>query len=175
MRAWVQRKEREVEALKPFTCASGFFALLCIAALAVVFAPVSAAADHEMITGSVAFTANRLCVDPIRVEESFNEMMHTFYDNDGDAIRLSFTGVVTIKFTNLTNGATYSPNSSGPGTVDLASGQSIVRGSNGAIVDANGNLIATNGRLVLDADGNIISIVGHQADVCTKLGSAPAP
>lgn len=161
--------------MKPFGCVSGFFALVCIAAVAGVFAPVSAAADHERITGSFAFTTNNVCVDPIRVEGSFNEMMHTFYDNDGNAIRLSFTGAVAIKFTNLTTGATYSPNSSGPGTVDLASGQSIVRGSNGAIVDANGNLIATNGRLVLDADGNIISIVGHQTDVCTKLGSVSAP
>jgi hypothetical protein len=167
--------EREVEALKPFGCVSGFFALACIAAVAVVFAPVSAAADRERITGSFSFTTNNICVDPIRVKGSFDEMMHTFYDNDGNAVRISFTGAVAIKFTNLTTGATYSPNSSGPGTVDLASGQSIVRGSNGAIVDANGNLIATNGRLVLDADGNIISIVGHQTDVCTKLGSAPAP
>jgi hypothetical protein len=135
---------------------------------------VSVAADNFKITGSLALTTHD-CVDPIRVEESFDEMVHLFYDNDGNAIRLSFTGKFKMRYTNLTTGATYSPNSSGPGTVDLASGQSVIRGGNGVVFDSNGNLIATDGRLVLDADFNIISIVGHQIDVCTKLGSAPAP
>ena len=118
--------------------------------------------------------ATHTCVDPIRVVSSYDEVMHTFYDNEGNAIRLEFTGKVTIEYTNLTTGATYRPNSSGPGRVDLLSGQVVLRGSNGSMFDANGVLIATNGRAVLDLDGNIISLTGHVVDVCQKLGSSPA-
>jgi len=74
-----------------------------------------AAADNFKISGSYAFTDNALCSVPIRVAGSYDEMMHTFYDNAGDAFRMSFTGKVLVTYTNLATGATYSPNSSGPG------------------------------------------------------------
>ncbi len=51
----------------------------------------------------------------------------------------------------------------------------MIRGGNGAVFDSNGVLIATDGRIVFDASGNIISIVGHQNNVCDELGSTPAP
>ena len=95
--------------------------------------------------------------------------MHTFYDNNGNAIRLAFTGKVVITYTNVRTGVTYRPNSSGPGTIDLQTGQITTRGSNGAFFDANGNLVATNGRTVLDASGNVISITGHSTDICARL------
>src|SRR4051812_16728923 len=153
--------------VKAFGCVSGLVA----AVVALVIVPISAAADNFKISGSYSFTANHLCADPIRIEGSYDEMVHTFYDNSGNAVRMSFTGKVTVKYTNLSTGKTYSPNSSGPGTLDLATGQTVARGGNGTMFDSNGNLIATDGRVVLDASFNIISIVGHQTDVCTKLGS----
>src|SRR5262249_41676670 len=48
------------------------------------------AADNERITGVASFIAHHLCIDPIRVESSYDEMMHTYYDNGGNAIRLQF-------------------------------------------------------------------------------------
>jgi len=143
--------------------------------VASILVPVSAAADNTKLTGSFSFTDTTFCVDPIQLAGSFDEQMHTFFDKDGNAIRVSFTGKVDLTYTNLNTGATYSPSSSGPGTVDLRSGQTVIRGGNGAVFDSNGVLIATDGRIVFDASGNIISIVGHQNNVCDELGSTPAP
>lgn len=153
------------------------FASLLTASVAIIgaFAMSAAAADNVRISGSYSFVAHKTCVDPVRVAGSYDEMQHTFYDDAGNATRMAFTGTVRVTYTNLTNGSTYSPNSSGPGTIDLATGQTVIRGGTGTVFDSNGNLIATDGRLVLDADGNVISIVGHQTDVCTRLGSSPAP
>ncbi len=151
--------------------------VLTIAALlasASVTAAGSAAADNTKISGSYSFTAHHICTDPIRVVGSYDEMLHTFYDTSGSAVRLSFTGKNLITYTNLTTGATYSPNSSGPGTIDLRSGQSVIRGGNGFLFDSNGILVATDGRVVLDADGNVISATGHVVGVCEHLGSTPA-
>src|SRR5438270_11749020 len=131
------------------------------------------AADNTKISGSYSYVDNGLCADPVQVDGTYNEMIHSFYDNAGNATRFSFTGKVTVTYTNLTNGSTYSPNVSGPGTIDVATGQTAYRG--GATFDSSGHFIATDGRVVVDAHGNIISIVGHQTDVCSMLGSSPAP
>src|SRR5262245_11996444 len=56
------------------------------------------------------------------------------------------------------------------GTVDLLTGQAILRGSNGFIVTDQG-LVLTHGRLVLDVDRNVISITGQQTGVCAALGT----
>ena len=147
----------------------------CVVAAAVIGVGSPAnAADNRRISGDYAFTATRLCVDPIHVEGTYDEMMHAYYDANGDAIRLSFTGTVTVKYTDLVSHNTFSPNSSGPGTTDLATGQTIVRGSNGTIFTDEG-VLATNGRIVFDADGNIISITGKQTGVCEALGTTDAP
>jgi hypothetical protein len=34
--------------------------------------------------------------------------------------------------------------------------------------------VATDGRIVLDADGNPISVIHHQASVCEALGTTAA-
>jgi hypothetical protein len=135
---------------------------------------VALAADNEKIAGSFSFTSTRICADPVLVDGSYDEQMHTFYDSSGVAIRMSFTGTVRISYTDVATGSTYRPNSSGPGTIDLRSGQTVIRGGNGAFFDANGNLVAADGRAVLDADGNVISFVGHAVDVCARLGTTPA-
>jgi hypothetical protein len=134
----------------------------------------SQAAGNEKITGSFSFTDSRTCATPIQVAGSYNEQMHTYYDNAGVATRLAFTGKVQITYTNLSTGATYSPNSSGPSTVDLQNGQTVLRGGNGALFNNDGNLVSTDGRVVLDASGNVISLTGHSTGVCTQLGTAPA-
>ena len=131
------------------------------------------AADNFKISGSYSYVDNGICADPVQVDGTYNEMLHSFYDNAGNGTRVSFTGKVTVKYTNLTNGSKYSPNVSGPGTIDLATGQTVYRG--GGVFDSSGRFIATDGRLVVDSHGNIISIVGHQTDVCAMLGSTPAP
>jgi len=141
--------------------------------LAGVVAMSAVAADNFRISGSYSYVDNGLCADPLQVDGTYNETIHSFYDNAGNATRVSFTGKVTTRYTNLTNGATYSPNTSGPGTIDLATWQTVYRG--GGIFDSSGRFIATDGRLILDSHGNIISIVGHQTDVCSTLGSSPAP
>jgi hypothetical protein len=86
------------------------------------------AADYERITGSFSFTDDFFCADQFLVEGSYDEVMHTYYAKFGKAIRIAFTGDVRITFTNLVNGMSYRPNTSGPGTVDLSTGQSIVAG-----------------------------------------------
>ena len=143
------------------------------AVLAGAVATGAGAADNFKISGSYSYIDNGLCAAPVQVDGTYNEMIHSFYDKDGNATRVSFTGKVTYTYTNLTNGATYSPNASGPGTIDLATWQTVYRG--GGIFDSNGRFIAADGRLVLDSHGNIISIVGHQTDVCSTLGSSTAP
>jgi len=141
--------------------------------LAGAVAMSAVAADNYRISGSFSYVDHGICVDPVRVDTTYDQMIHSFYDNAGNATRVSFTGRVTTTYTDLANGATYSPNTSGPGTIDLATWQTVYRG--GGIFDSNGRFIAADGRLVLDSHGNIISIVGHQTDVCSALGSSPAP
>jgi len=82
----------------------------------------ASAAENDKQSGAYTFTVSNICVDPIRVAGSYDEMVHTLYNQDGEAVRMSFTGTVTVTYTDLANGRTFSPNSSGPGTVDLATG-----------------------------------------------------
>jgi hypothetical protein len=141
-------------------------------ALTLALAAVPAVgADHERLAGSFAFTDSRTCTAPIGVVGAFDEQEHIYYDSAGVAVRLAFTGRVTITYTNLENGRVYQPNSAGPSTVDLATGQTILRGGNGALFDNDATLIATTGRVVLDADNNIISLTGRRNEVCAKLGA----
>ena len=140
--------------------------------LAGAVAMSAVAADNYRISGSFSYVDSEICADPVQVDSTYNQMIHSFYDKAGNATSVSFTGKVTVAYTNLTNHATYSPNVSGPGTIDLATWQTVYRG--GGIFDSNGHFIAADGRVVTDAHGNIISIVGHQTDVCAMLGSSPA-
>lgn len=129
--------------------------------------------DSTRLTGSFSFVDSAICSDPVRVEGSYDEVMHTFYDQTGDPVRLAFTGKVSITYTNLSTGASYSPNSSGPATVDLQTGQAVLRGGNGALFGSNGVLMATDGHVVLDAAGKPISLNGQTVDICAQLGSVP--
>jgi hypothetical protein len=143
---------------------------IACAGVAIVALPADAA-DNMKISGSFSFIDDSLCVDPIQVASSYDETMHVYYANDGTATRLDFTGTVTITYTDIVSGSTYTPNSSGPGTIDLATGQTIARGGNGAIFTDHG-LLATDGKLVLDAAGNVVSLPHHTTDVCVALGTS---
>ena len=158
--------------MKFLSLALAFAAGIGVAAIVV---PVSTAADNTKLVGSFSFTDTTTCVDPIQVAGSYDEQMHTFYDQNGNATRISFTGKVNVAYINLNTDATYAPNSSGPGTIDLQTGQTVLRGGDAAFFDQNGTLLATDGRIVLDANGTAISTVGHEDNVCAELGSAPAP
>lgn len=149
-------------------------AFVC-SALALGLSSAATAADNFKISDSFSYTDPFMCTDPIKVDESYDEMVHVYRDSDGHAVRLQFTGFVSIGYTNLTTGATYRPNSSGPGTIDLLSGQTVLRGGNGAFFDSSGIFVATDGRIVLDDGGNVISLTGHVVDVCAKLGSTAVP
>jgi len=131
------------------------------------------AADNYRISGSYSWVDHGICADPVQIDGTYDQMIHSFYDKAGNSTKVSFTGKVTTTYTNLTNSLTYSPNTSGPGVIDLATWQTVYRG--GGIFDSNGHFIAADGRVVTDVHGNIISIVGHQTDVCSMLGSSPAP
>lgn len=144
----------------------------CVA-LAGAVAMSALAADNFRISGSYSYVDSGMCADPVQIDGTYDQTIHTFYDKVGNATRFAFTGNVTTTYTNLTNNWTYSPNASGLGTIDLAKNQSVFRG--GGSFDNSGRFIATDGRMVLDSHGNIVSIVGHQTDVCSALGSSPAP
>ena len=125
-------------------------------------------------TGSGSFVDRATCTDPVRVTFDYDEVLHEFVDAAGDVQRISYTGTVHVSYTNLSTGASYTPNSSGPATVDLATGVVVARGSNGTVWTDQGTLVAAQGRIVYAADGAIVSMVGHATEVCTAIGSAPA-
>lgn len=144
-----------------------------VTALALLGSAGGAAASpptHEPFQVSGQIFDDTSCVDPIRVDYQANEVMHTYYDASGNATRLKFTGKASNVYTDLLTGKTYAPHSSGPGTFDLATGTGVVRGGNSAF-DTQGRLIAVSGRIVYDAVGNIVSLVGHVSDICVKLGT----
>jgi hypothetical protein len=142
--------------------------------LAAAVAAAALAADNVRNTGSYSYVDWGTCTDPVQIDGTYNQMLHTFYDNAGNATRVSFTGNVTVTYTNLTNGSTYSANASGPGTIDLATDQTVLRGGTAGMFNSSGQFVSTDGRLVLDSHSNIISIVGHQTDVCASVGSSRA-
>jgi hypothetical protein len=143
-------------------------------ALAGAAAGAATPPDNLRTTGSDSFVTTTTCADPVRVDSTWDVMVHVQYDATGSASRLMFTGTTRITYTDLANGHSYSPNSSGPGTVDLATGQTWLRGSNGAVFTNDGVLVSTTGRIIEDADGNIVSIRGAQRPVCAALGTAQA-
>jgi hypothetical protein len=139
--------------------------------LAGVLAMSAVAADNNFrISGSYSYVDTGLCADPVQVDGTYNQTIHSSYEKDGNATRVSFTGSVKVTYTDLTSGSTYSPNVSGPGTIDLSTWQTVYRG--GGSFDSSGHFIATDGRVVADSHGNLISVVGHQTDVCAALGSS---
>ena len=146
------------------------------AVLAGAVAMSAGAADNTKIGGSYSYVDTSTCVDPVQVDGTYNQMIHTFYDNAGNATRFSFTGKVTVTYTNLTTGSTLFAERFGSGH-DRSRQQvkPVMRGGDGGIFDNNGNFVATDGRVVLDSHGNMISVVGHQTDVCAMVGSSTAP
>ena len=157
------------ERMRRFTLATVVGATAITAVVGTV--SVANAADNDKsFVGTYSYTTTEMCTDPVHVEGVYDEMVHIFYNNDGEAIRASFTGKVTVTYTDEVSGSTFNPNSSGPGTVDLLTGQAILRGSNGFVVTDQG-VVSTHGRLVLDGDGTVISMTGNQTGVCAALGT----
>jgi hypothetical protein len=130
--------------------------------------------DNTRQSGSDSFITRNTCADPVRVDSQWSVVVHTHYDAAGDQTRVQYTGTTRITYTDLTNLNSYSPNSSGPGTYDTVSGATVIRGSNGAVFNNDGILVSTSGRIVYDANFNIVSIVGKQRPVCTMLATVPS-
>jgi hypothetical protein len=78
---------------------------------------------------------------------------------------------VTLTYPDLVNGCTFSPNSSGPGTVGVATGQVVPGASNGTVL-TDQRLLATNGKILSNADGNVTSTTGNQTGVCAAVARA---
>lgn len=149
-------------------------ALGVVATLSLVAGPAGATpTDNVKMSGTTSYIDHYNCADDMRVDSTWDVMVHVFYDAAGFAKRLEFTGPITITYTDLVNGHTFSPNSSGPGTVDLAAGTAWVRGSNAAIWTNDGVLESTDGRIIYDANGNMIRLDGHARPVCEALGTTP--
>ena len=70
-------------------------------AVVIAFTTAASAADHERVTGTFGFMDSWTCADPMMIEGTYDEVMHTFYDDDGNPVRFIFTGKVTITYTNL--------------------------------------------------------------------------
>lgn len=125
-------------------------------------------------TGSGSFVDSSTCADPLGVDYDNDEVVHEFTDANGQLTSVRYTGPVHLTYTNFTTGVAYSPNSFGPGVYDVSTGVLTLTGSNGAVWDPDGILVAHQGRLVYDADAAIVSWVGHSAGVCEAVGSTPA-
>jgi hypothetical protein len=155
---------------------AGCASVAVVAVLGVMAEP--AAADGPppprifTVTGSDSYTDDWSCVDPIDVFTAWNEQVKVFFDADGNRIRRIITGWVVFDYSNPATGMTYSPPSSGPATMDILSGQTVVRGANGSIYDAGGVLVATAGRIVMD-HGYVTSAIPHATSVCDALGTQP--
>src|SRR5947209_17078093 len=96
--------------------------------IAGALAMTAVAADNFKTSGSFSWVNPAMCAAPVQVDGTYDETIHTFFDKAGNATRVSFTGKVKLTYTNLTNGVKYSPNTSGPATTDLATGQTVFRG-----------------------------------------------
>ena len=144
---------------------------VCSAALFVLSTSSASAADNHKISFSFSFVDHFDCADPVQISSAGDEMVHKFYDADGNLIRLSFTGNVIIEFTDLTTGTTYRPNSSGPGTTDITTGWTTVRGHNGAILAGDIGIFTTAGRVLIDPDGVPVDMPNHVISVCEALGT----
>jgi hypothetical protein len=120
-------------------------ALVSLVAAALVgwgpWSPAGFAADHERLTGSDSLVSTRTCVDPIQVDVTFDEVLHIYYDRDGNPIRQVFTGKVIVTFTNLPTGETYRPNSSGSRHHHLRTDEVVIRGENAVMFTNEGGVV----------------------------------
>jgi hypothetical protein len=132
--------------------------------------PAARAALNERIDFETDFEDTASCVDTLNVHLVVFQVAHQYADRDGTDTRQAITGKLKITFTNVRTGATFSPNTSGPLTLDLVTGEIVVRGGNVGPID--GVYTLTNGRLVV-SNGELTRIPHHQIDVCSAVGSTP--
>jgi len=144
-------------------------ATLAVAALAVT--PGARAAEHQPNTGTRDYVSDTYCTDLVHVYQTFDQIVHTFSDANGDVTRLLLTGRQTITYTNVRTGESYSPSSTGV-TIATVDGVAVYGGS-GGLTDADGVLIAATGPVKFDAYGNIVSLPRHTVSICDAIGSTP--
>jgi hypothetical protein len=133
--------------------------------------PAATPSQPERLVGSSSFVDTSSCADPIRVDSAWRLVRHTYRDRNGDPYRLQFTGSVRTTYTDLNTGQTRVVDSSGPGTVDLATGTTKLRGNIAYRFDQAGTLVSTSGRIIYDNHGEVISVTGHDRPVCETLAA----
>jgi hypothetical protein len=95
-------------------------------------------------------------------EGEFTEQATTFFNGAGDPIRLHFHIPYRSNITNLTTGKTLKDNANYTVTIDLITGVLAVNGVVYNVKDAEtGIRIKDIGRLVFDAEGNIVFEAGR--------------
>jgi hypothetical protein len=145
--------------------------LLATSLLVLANAPVGANAPIRFPAGSLAGT-DMDCGFPIDVTVlSGKQVVTVFFDKNGVATQLLFTGVLKVRLTNP-SGTYLDLNISGPGTTDLSTGIGVGRGPE--VVGVPGHLWYFDGRVVLsfNPDGSLGSIVSHTGfaeDLCPVL------
>jgi hypothetical protein len=135
--------------------------------------PEATPTQPDRLVGSSSFVDGSSCADPVQVDWAWRLVRHTYINRDGGVDRIQFTGSVHATYTDLTNGVTRVVDSSGPGTVDLATGTTALRGNNAYRFDQTGTLVDSSGRIILNNEGNVTSVTGHERPVCELLGTTP--
>ena len=94
------------------------------------------------------------------------EYLRTYFDHDGNAVKLIVTGALVVTFTNTATGASFTANISGPSHINLVSGANSSEGRSGGPVDGLPGLNVFSGRV----DFENRTLHGHlHANVCEVL------
>jgi hypothetical protein len=113
------------------------------------------------------------CADPIDVDFTAHEVLHSHYDAAGTLTRVQITGQATNVYTNPLTHQVYAPQSNGSGVFYLPDLHGSAHGPN-SIVDEQGRLLALRGHAIIDPDGLAVAFTGHVVDICRAVGSVPA-
>lgn len=138
-------------------------ALMPLALWLLTATPVAAAApDREPVLNS-GFTDSSCGFDVVITIPAQNEVAKTFFDSDGNPIKMIISGRLVYTFTNPANEKSITANVSGPAIFDLVNGTAYFLGSGGG--PSPSGLILGHGRL----DASTFQISGTTVDLCPLL------
>ena len=94
------------------------------------------------------------------------EYVRTYFDHDGNAVKVIITGALVVTFTNTTTDESFTANISGPSHINLVTGSNTSEGLIGGPVDGLPGLNVFSGRV----DYENGTLHGHlHANVCEVL------
>ena len=147
--------------------------VLAFALMLAVFVPVSAAERPTFEPIAVEpFTLTGFCDFDVRVSPLQAELvLKVFTDRNGEVVKEVWTGVVKVRFTNLSTGKSVDANISGPNQIrvvgdtvtDVAVGPWLI-GSGSA-----GTIFVTKGRYVFGSGPVLANLRGTTVDICAAL------